>query len=130
MDAAIRQSVLMGQQLKSLRKHRGLSQGELGAMVGVSQTRIAQIEAQAGTVSFDQILHLLQLLGADLVVRVDDNGKPPPARQPRGDAPAKISAKGRAGGLPSRGAGGAAPPPAAAAATHSVLFRPKARGSW
>jgi HTH-type transcriptional regulator/antitoxin HipB len=72
LDLPVRLAEHLGQQLKSLRKLRGLSQGQLGTRVGVSQGRIAQIEAQPGTVSLDQILRLLQALGADMVIRPRD----------------------------------------------------------
>lgn len=65
--------------LPALRKHRGLTQAEVGALIGVSQKRIARIEADPAKASFDQIAKLIVLLGGDLVV-ID---KPSPATAPR-----------------------------------------------
>jgi transcriptional regulator with XRE-family HTH domain len=54
------------QHLRALRKKRGLTQAQLGAMVGVSQVRIAEIEANPGLVSFDQLMQLLSILGVSI----------------------------------------------------------------
>lgn len=54
--------------LPALRKHRGLTQTQLGALIGVSQKRIARIEADPAKASFDQISKLITVLGGDLVV--------------------------------------------------------------
>jgi HTH-type transcriptional regulator / antitoxin HipB len=61
--------------LRSLRQHRGLTQAQAGALLGVSQKRIARIEADPGKTSLDQISRLVALLGADLVVA--DKPAPP-----------------------------------------------------
>jgi len=47
------------QHLRALRKSRGLTQGQLGALVGVRQARIAEIEANPGAVSLDQLTKVL-----------------------------------------------------------------------
>ena len=54
--------------LPALRKHRGLTQAQLGTLIGVSQKRIARIEADPAKASFDQVSKLIVLLGGDLVV--------------------------------------------------------------
>ena len=54
--------------LPALRKHRDLTQAQLGALIGVSQKRIARIEADPAKASFDQIAKLIALLGGNLVV--------------------------------------------------------------
>ncbi len=51
-----------------MRNHRGLTQAQLGSLIGVSQKRIARIEADPAKASFDQISKLVVLLGGDLVV--------------------------------------------------------------
>jgi HTH-type transcriptional regulator / antitoxin HipB len=61
----------MREHLRALRKTRGLTQAQLGALAGVSQARIAEIEAKPGLVNFDQMLQLLSLLGADLSLTLD-----------------------------------------------------------
>jgi HTH-type transcriptional regulator/antitoxin HipB len=54
--------------LRALRKTRGMTQAQLGALVGVSAARISEIELNASTVSFAQILELIHLLGARLAI--------------------------------------------------------------
>ena len=54
------------QHLRALRKSRGLTQGQLGALVGVRQARIAEIEANPGAVSLDQLTKVLAALGSTL----------------------------------------------------------------
>lgn len=60
--------------LKSLRKAQGLTQTQLGARIGVKQTRIADIERNPGAIAVDQLLQLLHALGA----RVELVPPPPP----------------------------------------------------
>lgn len=57
------------QHLRALRKSRGLTQGQLGALVGVRQARIAEIEANPGAVSLDQLTKVLAALGGTLHLR-------------------------------------------------------------
>jgi HTH-type transcriptional regulator/antitoxin HipB len=52
----------LGDQLRSLRKSRGLTQAGLGTLVGLDQTRIAKIERQPGLVSVGQLMKLLAAL--------------------------------------------------------------------
>jgi HTH-type transcriptional regulator/antitoxin HipB len=52
----------LADQLRSLRKRRGLTQAALGALVGLDQTRIAKIERQPGLVSVGQLMKLLAAL--------------------------------------------------------------------
>ena len=54
------------QHLRALRKRRRLTQAQLGALVGVSQARIAEVEANPGLVNFEQLMKLLAVLGASL----------------------------------------------------------------
>jgi HTH-type transcriptional regulator/antitoxin HipB len=58
----------MREHLRALRKQQGLTQAQLGAQLGVSQARIAEIEANPGLVSFEQILQLLAHLGSGLAL--------------------------------------------------------------
>lgn len=52
-------------QIVTLRKARKISQSELAKMVGVTQSRIAQIESGVGTayVTFDVLLNILLAFG-------------------------------------------------------------------
>jgi HTH-type transcriptional regulator/antitoxin HipB len=77
MDYPIKFGDQLKQQLRSLRKARGLNQTALGVRLGVTQRRIAEIEAHPGVVAVDQIIKLFSALGAELVLR--DLSTPPPA---------------------------------------------------
>ncbi|MEO6874828.1 MAG: helix-turn-helix domain-containing protein [Opitutaceae bacterium] len=54
--------------LRALRDSRGLSQAQLGDRIGVSQRRIAAIEAAPGRASFDQLSRIIAALGARLAI--------------------------------------------------------------
>lgn len=62
----IRFTAQLRQHLRALRKKRALTQAQVGAMVGVSQARIAEIEANPGLVSLDQLMQLLSVLDVSL----------------------------------------------------------------
>lgn len=59
--------------LRALRKRRSLTQAQLGALVGVKQARIAEIEANPGAVSLDQLTRLLAVLGGTLHLHAADD---------------------------------------------------------
>lgn len=82
------------QYLRSLRKARGLTQADLAKRLGVGQSRIADIEANPGAVSVEQLLQVLARLNAQLVVR---DGQPATdgaavASEAKGDTPRRIRA--------------------------------------
>jgi HTH-type transcriptional regulator/antitoxin HipB len=52
--------------LRALRKARGLSQDELGQLLGLSQSRVARIETDQDSVAFSQICQVLEALGAEV----------------------------------------------------------------
>lgn len=54
--------------LRALRKARGLSQAQVGAMMGVTQQRLAQIEARPEAATFDTVLRLIALLKGRMYV--------------------------------------------------------------
>jgi len=54
--------------LRALRDSRGLSQAQLGDRIGVSQRRIATIEASPGRASFDQLSRIVAALGGRLAI--------------------------------------------------------------
>ena len=58
------------QLITKARKANGLSQAALAKKVGVSQSRIAQVESGVGTskVTFDVLLNLLSILGYDFKI--------------------------------------------------------------
>jgi HTH-type transcriptional regulator / antitoxin HipB len=55
--------------LRTLRQSRGLTQAQLGVLIGVSQKRIARIEAAPEVTSFDQVARVVAALGCSLVVQ-------------------------------------------------------------
>lgn len=55
--------------LRSLRQSRQLTQEQLGQRLGVSQKRIARIEANPGLTSYDQIARMVAALGGRLVLQ-------------------------------------------------------------
>lgn len=69
MDYPLKTPEQLREQLRSLRKQRGLTQVQLGALIGVTQARVVEIEAHPGSVSLQQILQALNALGAGLVIR-------------------------------------------------------------
>lgn len=74
--------------LKSLRKSRQMTQAQLARRLGVVQSRVADIERDPGTVSVDQLVNVLAMLGAQLVVRETAPLTPPGAH--RYSAPSKL----------------------------------------
>jgi HTH-type transcriptional regulator/antitoxin HipB len=55
--------------LKSLRKARGLTQLQLGRLLGLGQVRVAEIEANPAAISVDQLFKLLSALNVGVVLR-------------------------------------------------------------
>ncbi len=91
MDYALNFPEQLSLHLKSLRKAAGLSQARLAQLLGVTQSRVAAIEKDPATVSLGQFMEILQLLGAELVMRTQvahpqrmtSHSTPPPAQTPR-----------------------------------------------
>jgi len=67
--------------LRALRQARGLTQTQLGEMIGVSQKRVARIEGAPEKTAFDQIARIFSVLGCRL--SVDE----PPKHQVSEDRP-------------------------------------------
>ncbi len=86
MDYPIQTALQLSTHLRSLRKARGLSQAELGARLGVGQTRVARIEGNPTAVSVEQLIEVLGALGVRLVLRdirpSQPEGSPDPAPKP------------------------------------------------
>ncbi len=68
-DFPVRFPDQLRQHLRALRKKHGLTQTQLGALIGVSQARIAEIEANPGLVNFEQLMKLLSVLGVSLTLQ-------------------------------------------------------------
>jgi transcriptional regulator with XRE-family HTH domain len=64
-------AVRVGLSIRALRRRRGWTQGELGARVGFSASRISRIErGQAAGASIRELERILEVLGARLLDRV------------------------------------------------------------
>ncbi len=72
MDYPLKMAEQLRPQLQALRKQRGLTQTQLGKMMGVTQARIVEIEAHPGAVSLQQVMQVLSVLGATLMIRTTD----------------------------------------------------------
>jgi HTH-type transcriptional regulator/antitoxin HipB len=127
------------QHLRALRKSRGLTQGQLGALVGVRQARIAEIEANPGAVSLDQLTKVLAALGGTLHLHsaegagtesqvAPDAG--PNALQSTPTSVSKLAPNKAAGQVVGAPTGRRGPTRAAKPApVTSIVIRPK-KGTW
>lgn len=59
----------LGPHLRSLRRARKMTQRDLAARIGVTQARVAAIEANPAVVSVGQLMTILAALGVDIVLR-------------------------------------------------------------
>jgi HTH-type transcriptional regulator/antitoxin HipB len=78
MDYLLQTPAQLASHLRALRKAKGLSQQQLGQLLGVGQTRIAKIEADPTSISVDQLFKLLATLGVRVLL----------SPQPYAEAPA------------------------------------------
>ena len=109
------------QHLRALRKRHGLTQAQLGALIGVSQARIAEIESNPGLVNFEQLMKLLSVLGVSLTLQEDADAlaatrvpaSKAPLRKPH-EPQSKPSSK---------------PPEVKPASGRTLIARPR-KGSW
>lgn len=69
MDYPIQTAAQLSAHIKSLRKAKGLSQTQLGKLLGLGQVRIADIEKSPGTISVDQLIKILQALDTRLALQ-------------------------------------------------------------
>lgn len=68
--------------LRTLRQSRGLTQAQLGQLIGVSQKRIARIEAAPERTAYDQVARMVSAMGGRLVIddsRALRSSEPSPA---------------------------------------------------
>ena len=72
--------------LKAFRKAAGLTQGEVAARLGVTQQTLSALERNAQKVSAERLLHLLGILGVDMVLQ-EKPVSPGNESQPTGGAP-------------------------------------------
>ena len=64
---------LIGDKIRMLRRKRGLSQEQLGAMVGFSQSKISKIE-RSDWDSLSDLRLIAKVLGVKLKELIDDDG--------------------------------------------------------
>ena len=69
MDYPISFSGQLKQHLRALRKARGLTQAQLGELLGIGQVRVADIERDPSAISVAQLFKLLAALDVRLVLR-------------------------------------------------------------
>lgn len=77
MDYPIRFADQLKQHLRALRKTKGLTQAQLGELLGLGQVRVADIERNPSSISVAQLFKLLAALDASLLLR-DQRPDPPP----------------------------------------------------
>lgn len=109
------------QHLRALRKRHDLTQAQLGALIGVSQARIAEIEANPGLVNFEQLMKLLSVLGVSLTLQ-EEAAVPPATRVPAAKASKPKATEPRPKTV-------GRPPEVAPASRRTLVARPK-KGSW
>lgn len=141
MNYPLRIPLQLKSHLRALRKRRGLTQAELGALVGVKQARIAEIEANPGAVSMDQLTKVLSALGGTLHLHADDAGSSTAQRVSRGTSRRSASAAtapkapgavtGRAQGVKGRPSPGGRPQaPTKSTASRAGVVIPAKKGTW
>ncbi len=117
------------QHLRALRKARKLTQAQLGELVGVSQARIAEIEANPGLVSLEQLMRLLSALEVTLSLSESQSTREglhatPPQVGPSAPAADAPSATAQADGLKDTPPARTAVPRKPRAATPDAAIEP------
>ena len=69
MDYPILSAGQLSAQLRALRKARHMTQGQLGAALGVGFTRVTRIEHDPTVISVEQLFDVLGALGVQMVLR-------------------------------------------------------------
>jgi HTH-type transcriptional regulator/antitoxin HipB len=95
MDYATDTLLQLRHALRGLRQRCGLNQTKAGQLIGVSQMRIAQIEADPMRTSFDQISRLTAAYGARIFICPNEGylAEPPPSYGTPPTAPRKRKTK-------------------------------------
>jgi HTH-type transcriptional regulator/antitoxin HipB len=62
---------LLGEMIKTARKKRHLTQGELGELIGVKKAQISRLENNANNVTIDTIMRVFQALKAKVSFNVE-----------------------------------------------------------
>jgi DNA-binding XRE family transcriptional regulator len=61
----------IGQAIKQTRKHRQLTQAELGKLIGVQKAQISRLESNPGNVTIDTLLRVFNALHANIKLQID-----------------------------------------------------------
>ncbi|MGY6278106.1 helix-turn-helix transcriptional regulator [Methylomonas sp. MgM2] len=64
----IQNAMELGQIVASQRKAQGLTQSDLAGLAQTGTRFISDLENGKGTVQFDKVMHILNLLGLDVVI--------------------------------------------------------------
>jgi HTH-type transcriptional regulator / antitoxin HipB len=67
----------IGTNLSSRRKHLALSQAEVASRLGLSQNRLSELESRPETMTVEQLLALLNVLGLEMGLRERTAGGKP-----------------------------------------------------
>lgn len=68
MEHVLASSSQLGLVLKAARKRAHLSQSALASRIGISQSRMSELELQPGAISLDQLLAIAGVLGLELAI--------------------------------------------------------------
>jgi len=68
-DFTVRTAEQLPTLLKGFRKQAGLTQAAAALRLGITQQTLSAMERNAGKVGVDRLLHLLSILGVELVLR-------------------------------------------------------------
>lgn len=127
MSFPLRISDQLKPHLRAMRKRLGLTQAQLGVLVGVKQARVAEIESHPGAVSLDQLTKVLAALGGTLHLHSTDAAgnetRTAPAAAPK-DPPAAPRPSAKRAAKP-----GELARPSVATKSAPVVIRAK-KGSW
>jgi HTH-type transcriptional regulator / antitoxin HipB len=69
MSQLLNSSPQLAHILKTRRSALGLTQQALATKLAITQNRVSQIETNPGTLGFERLLELFNLLGLDLIVQ-------------------------------------------------------------
>ncbi|GAB2871389.1 helix-turn-helix transcriptional regulator [Paraburkholderia jirisanensis] len=71
MHRLLTTSAQAGQVLRSARRKKGLSQAEAAARLGLSQSRISELEKDASAITLSQLLAMAALYGLELELSIE-----------------------------------------------------------
>ena len=71
MKIKISSPLQLGTHFKSLRRAKDWSQSDLGKKLGISQSRVAQIESNPELISVDKLIQILHILDAGLFLEIE-----------------------------------------------------------